>query len=90
MRESVPQKKSAATRDWTRAKIKAGLEERGWTLRRLSAENGLAPDTLRHTLRARWPRGEQIIAQALGTDPAAIWPSRYKDQQNRRTTSQVV
>ncbi|CCK09528.1 Ner-like regulatory protein [Cronobacter sakazakii 696] len=26
-----------------------------------------------------WPRGEKIIAEALGTEPWIIWPSRYHD-----------
>ncbi len=30
---------------------------------------------------APWPKGEMIIAKALGTDPWIIWPSRYHDPQ---------
>ncbi|EJA0723510.1 helix-turn-helix domain-containing protein, partial [Salmonella enterica] len=26
-----------------------------------------------------WPKGELIIAKALGTEPWVIWPSRYHD-----------
>lgn len=46
-------------------------------MRGLSVETGLKPDTLKNVLSRSYPKGEQIIAKALGTAPAQIWPSRY-------------
>ncbi|WP_435343678.1 helix-turn-helix domain-containing protein [Morganella morganii] len=69
---------SLNTQDWHRADIRAALEKRGTNLRALSRSAGLAADTLRNTLSRPWPKGEQIIAQALGVDPRIIWPSRYQ------------
>ena len=37
--------------------------------------------TLANALSRPWPKGEMIIAKALGTDPWVIWPSRYHDPQ---------
>lgn len=36
-----------------------------------------APTTLTNALARPWPKGERIIAQAIGVSPAEIWPSRY-------------
>ncbi|ETS31933.1 DNA-binding protein [Photorhabdus temperata] len=63
--------------DWHRADIRAALEKRGTNLRALSVRAGLAKDTLRNALTRPWPKGERIIAQAIGVDPSVIWPSRY-------------
>ncbi|WP_162265502.1 helix-turn-helix domain-containing protein, partial [Salmonella enterica] len=29
-------------------------------------------------LNRRWPKGERLIAEALGVAPEKIWPSRYR------------
>ncbi len=63
--------------DWHRADIIAALKKRGTSVTALSRENGLAPSTLSNTLRSSWPKGERIIAAAIGVDPEQIWPSRY-------------
>jgi Ner family transcriptional regulator len=63
--------------DWHRADIKAALEKAGWTLRKLAIARGYCPGALRNPLNLPWPKGEHIIAEALGTTPQAIWPSRY-------------
>ncbi|MCI4237355.1 transcriptional regulator [Dickeya dianthicola] len=41
---------------------------------------GLSASTLANALVRPWPRGEWLIAEALGIPPAEIWPSRYYDQ----------
>ena len=69
--------------DWHRADIIAALRKKGWTLRKLSAANGLAAGTLKTTLDRRWPKGEQIIAKALGIKAKEIWPSRYANPVKR-------
>lgn len=69
------------SQDWHRADIKSVLEKRGITLRDLSRQAGLSPDSLRNVFTRSWPRAERIIADALGITPQEIWPSRYDDMQ---------
>lgn len=64
--------------DWHRADIKSALEKRGKSLRSLSREAGLSPDSLRNVFTRHWPKAEAIIATALETTPEQIWPSRYR------------
>ncbi len=64
-------------KDWHLADIIAGLKKRGTTLSALSRASGLASSTLANTLIRRWPKGERLIANALGKRPEEIWPSRY-------------
>lgn len=65
--------------DWTRAEITYELKRRGTNIEKLSREAGLADKTLRNALEKKWPKGEKIIADAIGVRPEAIWPSRYKN-----------
>lgn len=72
------QKKSAyVVADWHPADIKAELNKKGLTLRALSVANNMHPDSLKNALRTSYPRGERIIAAALGYQPEEIWPERY-------------
>ncbi|HDL8450354.1 helix-turn-helix domain-containing protein [Pectobacterium versatile] len=64
--------------DWHPADIIAGLRKKGTTLAAVSREAGLASSTLANALTKRWPKGEKLIADALGVSPAEIWPSRYR------------
>lgn len=61
-----------------RIDIVAELHKRRVTLRELSKNAGLKPDTLKNALYRSYPKGERIIADALNMDPARIWPSRYE------------
>ncbi|WP_347253540.1 helix-turn-helix transcriptional regulator [Leminorella grimontii] len=65
-------------KDWHPADIVAGLKKRGTTLAAVSREAGLASSTLANTLNRHWPKGERLIAEALGVAPEQIWPSRYR------------
>lgn len=67
--------------DWHSADIIAALKKRGTSLAALSRKAGLASDTLANALNRPWPRGEKLIADALGTLPENIWPSRYFDSE---------
>lgn len=69
--------KKPALKDWHRADIKAALEKAGWTLRRLSAARGYQPKSLSLVMSRPWPAAERIVADAAGTAPQVIWPSRY-------------
>ncbi|WP_159126836.1 helix-turn-helix domain-containing protein, partial [Escherichia coli] len=42
--------------------------------------NGLSSSTLANALTRDWPRGEIIIANAIGEEPQEIWPTRYFDK----------
>ena len=67
--------------DWHPADIIAGLRKKGTSMAAESRRNGLSSSTLANALSRPWPKGEMIIAKALGTDPWVIWPSRYHDPQ---------
>lgn len=66
--------------DMHRIDIVAALHKKNKTIKGLSVEAGLAPTTLSNALSRPWPKGEQIIAAALGVEPRDIWPSRYADK----------
>ena len=71
--------KNATPKNWHRADIVAALKKKGWSLRALSIEAGLSPNTLRSALTAPYLKGERIIAAAIGVEPEEIWPERYAD-----------
>ncbi|EBA0748632.1 helix-turn-helix domain-containing protein [Salmonella enterica] len=68
--------------DWHSADIIAALKKRGTSLSTVSRKAGLASSTLANALIRRWPKGERLIADALGTAPEQIWPSRYCKPEN--------
>jgi len=63
--------------DWHRADVKAELEKKGLTLKRLALSNNLAEGTLSNVFRVNYPKAQRIIAEAIGVSPETIWPSRY-------------
>ncbi|MEB8638644.1 DNA-binding transcriptional regulator SfsB [Cronobacter muytjensii] len=65
--------------DWHPADIIAALHKKKTTLAAVSRAAGLSSSTLGGVLKNPWPRGEKILAEALGTEPWIIWPSRYHD-----------
>ena len=69
--------------DWYSADIIAGLRKRGTSLAALSRQSGLASSTLANALTRHWPKGERLIADALGVAPEQIWPSRYRKPEYR-------
>lgn len=75
---------SAKQQDWHPADIKASLEKKGWSLRRLATAHGFAAAGLHRVLRNRWFNAEKIVAEAIGVSPAIIWPSRYNDDGSAR------
>ncbi|MDA0148821.1 helix-turn-helix domain-containing protein [Vibrio sp. LaRot3] len=66
--------------DWHRADIKAALEKKGLNYAELSRKSGLKSGTLHNALVRHWPKGEKIIADAIGVTPEVIWPSRYSNK----------
>ncbi|QYM90465.1 helix-turn-helix domain-containing protein [Dickeya zeae] len=69
--------------DWHSADIIAGLHKRGTTMAAVSRAAGLNSSTLGNALNRPWPKGEQLIADALGVPAYEIWPSRYFDEQGQ-------
>lgn len=63
--------------DMHRIDIVAALHKKELTVKGLSEEAGLAPSTLSNVFSRPWPKGERIIANALGMNPSDIWPCRY-------------
>ena len=66
-------------KDWDSCEVVCAMRKRGTSIRRLSIEAGLHPDTLKAATNRKYRRGEKIIADALGLKPEDIWPSRYID-----------
>lgn len=64
-------------KDWHKADVIASLRKKGTSLAALSREAGLSSSTLSNALERPWPKGELIIAGAIGVPPEEIWPSRY-------------
>ncbi|ECI5354736.1 helix-turn-helix domain-containing protein [Salmonella enterica] len=63
--------------DWHPADVIAAMRKRGTSLAVVSRQAGLASGTLANAIRIRRPKGERLIAEALGVPPEQIWPSRY-------------
>lgn len=63
--------------DWHNADIVAELKKNGWTVASLSRHVGYTRGALYQALLRKWPKGEAIIAEAIGVSPEEIWPSRY-------------
>lgn len=64
--------------NWHPADIVSAMRKAGWSLRKLSRHHGYQQETtLAVALRRPWPLGEELIAEAIGTTPAEIWPDRY-------------
>ncbi|MBJ3814856.1 DNA-binding transcriptional regulator SfsB [Shimwellia pseudoproteus] len=63
--------------DWHPADIIAALRKRGTSLAAESRRAGLSSSTLANALTRPWPKGEMLIAKAIGVTPKEIWPSRY-------------
>ncbi|MFJ5453991.1 helix-turn-helix domain-containing protein [Pectobacterium jejuense] len=63
--------------DWHPADIIAALKKRGTSLSAVSRNAGLASSILANALKRHWPKGERLIAEALGSSPEQVWPSRY-------------
>ena len=62
---------------WDRHDVVAELRRRKISLAKLGRENDLSPFTVKNALDKPYPRGEKIIANAIGVAPEEIWPERY-------------
>ena len=76
-------------KDWHPADIIAALRKRNTSLAAISRAAGLSSSTLSNALSRPWPKGELIIAAAIGIPASEIWPSRYFDPQGKLITRQI-
>ncbi len=65
--------------DWSWPTIKAALEQAGHSLASLARENRFDNSFMTKAKLRPCARVERIIADALGVEPRAIWPSRYSE-----------
>jgi len=72
--------------DWHRADIIAAVRKAGWNLSSLSRHHGYEQPILRFALDRKWPKGERLIAEAIGIPPQSIWPSRYEEKHRTEVT----
>jgi len=74
--------------DWHPADIGAALKKAGWNWSTLSAHHGYAGRTTLHRVTtSKWPKGERLVAEAIGIKPEDIWPSRYQKKFKRPVAS---
>jgi len=77
--------------DWHPADIGAALKKNGWSFASLSRHHGYAHrQTMHRVIATHWPKGEAIIAEAIGVKPEVIWPSRYCDKYKSTVTKRNV
>lgn len=81
--------------DWHHADIIAALKKQGTNLTQVAKAAGYSnAGTLWNALARKWPKGERIIATAIGVEPNVIWPSRYlhpnKNTQTNLSTNDCV
>lgn len=72
-------KKPRIKQGWNKEYIKYRVRLRCGTFRALAKQAGVTPEYLGATLVRPQPKGEGIIARALGVSPAEIWPERYTE-----------
>lgn len=66
-------------KDWHSADIIAAIKKKGTTMSAVSRKAGLCSSTLSNALTRKWPKGEKLIAEAIGVRAEIIWPSRYSE-----------
>lgn len=82
-KSNAPKKQPSS--DWHRADIVAALWKAGWSIRRLSKHHGYSDaSTLSKALDGPWPKGERLIAEAIGRRPEEIWPTRYAEKRTSK------
>ncbi|EAS1751538.1 transcriptional regulator [Salmonella enterica] len=74
-------------RDWSRDAIYTALKNKGADLADLERIHDLKPGTMRNVFYRACPAYEQAIAQAIGVEPAVIWPSRYQPKSSRHVAA---
>ncbi len=73
--------------DWSKDAIYTALKNKGVDLAELERLQNLKPGTMRNTFYRACPAYEQVIAQAIGVEPAVIWPSRYQPKNSQHVAA---
>ena len=60
-----------------RAWVKYQIHMQGRTMSAVADEAGVKRQTLYQAFQRSYPRMEKIIADAVGLEPAVLWPERY-------------
>ena len=77
-------------KDWHQADIIAAIKKKGTTMAAVSRRAGLSSSTLSNALTRKWPKGERLIAEAIGVKAETIWPSRYFDPQTHAPVARLM
>lgn len=71
--------KKPAGKDWSASYTEHRLKDAGWNFAKLARHHGYASrSTFLHAVARPWPKGERLLAEAIGVAPETIWPSRYQ------------
>lgn len=82
---SSKQEQKKLAMDWDREDIIAKLHKTGWSMRQLSFHHGYKySSSLKNALDRPWPKGERLIADAIGVSAKEIWPTRFEKRQNKK------
>lgn len=81
--------KGANMKNWCKEDILCELKKKGWSVRRLAREWNLSASSLHNALRFPYPRGERIIAAAIGIEPEKIWAERYEKRKIVKVTDEM-
>ncbi|AGR57639.1 transcriptional regulator [Salmonella enterica subsp. enterica serovar Vitkin] len=73
--------------DWSKDAIYTALKNKGVDLAELERLQNLKPGTMRNAFYRACPAYEQVIAQAIGVEPAVIWPSRYQPKNSQHVAA---
>lgn len=76
--------KTSTSRAWTKATIKAAVEERGFALLDVDREYGLRLGTISVTLLRPHRRGEAALEQLLGVPASELFPDRFEAEGARK------
>lgn len=60
-----------------RAWVKYQFQLQGRSMAQVAAEAGVTRECLYSAFKKTYPRMEKVIADALGLEPAELWPERY-------------
>lgn len=69
--------KKPAQKDWHWEDIKAALRKVEGSFDAFAAKHDLSRSAVTNVKNRRYPHVQRLIAEAIGTTPELIWPSRY-------------
>ena len=86
----MPKTSKKTARGWHPADIKAGLAKKGYTFASIARKHGYVSNSPNTVLWRPWSTMERIVADILGVEPQAIWPSRYGRKGQHLGTKKTV